>query len=84
MNTDPITGTQVADSELRAVLAFLRRAPAASTALEIARGTYLSTLVVVPALETLTEQGLAQSQARTIGAARAWTFQLTVQGRRAS
>ena len=83
MNRVPITGSQVADSELRAVLHFLRRATSASTVLEIARGTHLSTLVVVPALEELTSGGLAQSQARTIGTARAWTYQLTARGRRA-
>ncbi len=83
MNRDLIPGSPVAESELRAVLSFMHRAPAPATALDVAHGTYLSTLVVVPALDKLTEDGLTQRQPRHGTGPGAWTYQLTGQGRRA-
>lgn len=84
MSSEGPAGTAVSEVELGAVLASLYRQATASSALDIARRTRLSTLVVIPALTRLVDDGLAARRIVDDGssARRTWSYVLTVQGRR--
>ncbi|CAN5322263.1 hypothetical protein BH20ACT3_BH20ACT3_05050 [soil metagenome] len=74
----------VANGEMEAVLDLLRRARTGVVALSIARGTGLSTLVVIPVLSRLVDEGLALRRVVTEpdGSHRTWEYQLTARARR--
>ena len=75
--------TDLLTTEAVLLLSHLRRVRTDACALQLARSTNLSTLVVIPVLQHLVELGLVSRRAVEVdGSSATWAYRLTARGLR--